>query len=215
MIYHSVQQTDHLKDPRNGIRKLKNQIESLSAVVDLWWSWVDHCLAVQDCELNIVNWVKEQLLPAVYWQQQVRRTKNPDRRQDYQAAYLKARAFLEQHPVTVSLSLSTRESWWNWAIWMVSKFQRSSSAVEGRNGYLSQIHHNRRGLSSKRLQVSTVIHNFSLKRIDGTTAAQRLFGQKFPDLFEYLIENIGELPQPRKSRKSSKSQTYTLPTVLS
>ena len=96
---------------------------------------------------------------------------------------------------------------------MVSKFQRSSSAVEGRNGYLSQVHHNRRGLSSKRLHVSTVIHNFSLKRSDGTTAAERLFGQKFPDLFEYLVENIGELPHPRKSRKSFKSQTYALPTV--
>ncbi len=85
--------------------------------------------------------------------------------------------------------------------------------MEGRNGYLSQVHHNRRGLSSKRLQVSTVIHNFSLKRSDGTTAAERLFGQKFPVWYEYLVENIGELPQPRKSRKSSKSQTYTLPTV--
>ena len=134
-------------------------------------------------------------------------------RKDYQEAYFKAFDGLEQHPVTVSLSLSTRESWWNWAIWMVSKFQRSSSAVEGRNGYLSQVHHNRRGLFSKRLHVSTVIHNFSLKRSDGSTAAERLFGQKFPDLFEYLIENIGELPQARKSRQLSKSQTYTLPTV--
>ena len=85
--------------------------------------------------------------------------------------------------------------------------------VEGRNGYLSQVHHNRRGLSSKRLQVSTIIHNFSLKRNDGTTAAERLFGQQFPDLFEYLVESIGELPQPRKSRKLSKPQTFTLPTV--
>ncbi len=109
----TVQQTHHLKDPRNGLRKLKNQIESLSAVVDLWWSWVDYCLAAQRCEQNVVNWVLEQLLPAVYWQQQVRRTKNPELRKDYQAAYLKAFAFLEQHPFTVSLSLSTRESWCN------------------------------------------------------------------------------------------------------
>ena len=211
----TVRQTHKLKDPRNGIRKLKNQIESLSAVVDLWWSWVDQCLAARGCELNVVNWVKEQLLPAVYWQQQVRRTKNPDARKDYQAAYLKAFAFLEQDPVTLSLSLSTRESWWNWAIWMVSKFQRCSSAVEGRNGYLSQVYHNRRGLSTRQLQVSTVIHNFSLKRNDGTTAAERLFGREFPDLFEYLVENIGELPQPRKSRKSSNLKTLTLPTVPS
>jgi hypothetical protein len=134
-------------------------------------------------------------------------------RKDYHAAYITALTFLEQHSVTVGLNQLDREQWWNWAIWMVSKFQRSSSAVEGRNGYLSQVHHNRRGLSSKRLQVSTIIHNFSLKRNDGTTAAERLFGQQFPDLFEYLVESIGELPQPRKSRKSSKVQTFTLPTV--
>jgi hypothetical protein len=121
--------------------------------------------------------------------------------------------FLEQHSVTVGLNQLDREQWWNWAIWMVSKFQRSSSAVEGRNGYLSQVDHNRRGLSSKRLQVSTAIDNFSLKRNDGTTAAERLFGQQFPDLFEDLVENIGELPQARKSRKLSKTETKALPTV--
>ena len=41
----TVQQTHRLKDPRNGIRKLKNSYESLAAVVDLWWSWVNQCLA--------------------------------------------------------------------------------------------------------------------------------------------------------------------------
>ncbi len=207
--------THKLQDPRNGIRKLKNQIKSLSAVIDIWWSWVDQCLTQNEYEANVIRWVKEYLLPAVYWQQQAQLTKNPDLRKDYQAAYLKAKELFQIHPVTVSLSLSTRESWWNWGIWMVSKFQRSSSAVEGRNGYLAQIHHNRRGLSSKRLKVATVIHNFSLKRSDGTTAAERLFGQQFPDLFEYLVEKIGELPQPRKSRKSSQPETFTLPTVPS
>ncbi|WP_366933300.1 DUF6399 domain-containing protein [Nostoc sp. NMS7] len=28
-----------------------------------------------------------------------------------------------------------------------------------------------------------MIHNFDLKRDDGTTAAQRLFGKSFPDKF--------------------------------
>jgi hypothetical protein len=42
---------------------------------------------------------------------------------------------------------------------------------------------------------------------------ERLFGQQFPDLFEYLVENIGELPQARKSRKLSKTETKALPTV--
>ncbi len=111
----------------------------------------------------MILWVKEYLLRAVYWQQQGQRTKNSHLRNDYNAAYIKALAFFEQHPVTIDLSKLDREQWWNWAIWMVSQFQRSSSAVEGLPGYLSQVHHNRRGLSSKRLQVSTIIHNFSLK----------------------------------------------------
>ena len=159
--------------------------------------------------------MKECLLPVIYWQQQALRTKNPHLRQDYTAANIKAKQTFEQHLISQSLSQSDLEQWCNWGIWMVSKFQRSSSAVEGRNGYLSQVHHNRPGLSSKRLKVATVIHNFALKRNDGTTAASRLFGQQFPDLFEYLIKNIGELPQPRKSRKLSKPKTFTLPTVPS
>ena len=39
----NIYTTHRLQDPRNGIRKLKNQIQSLSAIVDLWWSWVDQC----------------------------------------------------------------------------------------------------------------------------------------------------------------------------
>jgi hypothetical protein len=76
---------------------------------------------------------------------------------------------------------------------MVNKFQRTSSPVEGRNGYY-RIHHCRRGFSAHRLQVLTVIHNFALHRADGTTAAQRLFGRPFPDLFEFIVENMSDLP---------------------
>jgi len=98
---------------------------------------------------------------------------------------------------------------------MVSKFQRSSSPVEGRNGYLSQVYHNRRGLSSRRLKVMTLIHNFHLKRCDGTTAAERLFGKTFPDLFQWVVSQMGELPSPRKPRKTPLETTVGLPTVPS
>ena len=121
----TVRQTHQLKDSRNSLRIMKNQIESLSAIVDLWWSWVDQCLAAGGCEINLVHWVKDYLLPAVYWQQQVQRTKNPDLRRDYQAASLKAFDCFRIHPLTVSSSQLEREKWWHWAIWMVSKFQRS------------------------------------------------------------------------------------------
>lgn len=67
---------------------------------------------------------------------------------------------------------------------MVSNFQRTSAAVEGMKGCLSQMHYNGRGISIKRLKALTVIHNFGLTRPDGTTESERLFERDFPDLFE-------------------------------
>jgi hypothetical protein len=84
---------------------------------------------------------------------------------------------------------------------MVRQFHRSSSAVEGRNGCLAQLYHNGRGLTPQRLRALTVIHNYGLKREDGTTAAKRLFGTEHTELFSWLLEQMGELPLARKSRQ--------------
>jgi hypothetical protein len=53
----------------------------------------------------------------------------------------------------------------------VNLFQRSSSCVEGRNGQLALRHHNLHRLNERTLGALTTIHNFYLKRNDGTTAA--------------------------------------------
>ncbi len=81
---------------------------------------------------------------------------------------------------------------------------------KGRNGCLSQMYHNGRGLSEKRLKSLTVIHNYGLKRADGTTAATRLFDSEFPDLFSWLLDKMDELPLPRKSRERVVSNPLTL-----
>jgi len=85
----------------------------------------------------------------------------------------------------------------------------------GRNGYLSALHHANRGFTEQTLKVLTIIHNFDLKRDDGTTAAQRLFSKSFTDLFESINHNIAELPRPRQSQKTQKSKTLTVHSVPS
>lgn len=65
------------------------------------------------------------------------------------------------------------------------------------------MYHTGRGLTPKRLHALTVIHNFGIKRSDGTTAAERLFDTQFPELFEWLVGHIGELPIPRVAKLSS------------
>ena len=106
----------------------------------------------------------------------------------------------QAHPLSATIAPEQLRQWQAWAEWMCEQFHRSSSAVEGRNGCLAQMYHCGRGLTQKRLAALTVIHNFGLKRADGTTAAERFFGTQFPDLFEWLMEQMGPLPLPRKGR---------------
>lgn len=166
-----------------ALDKFTQQIPAIATVVNTWWTWVFHSLSPDQLNCQTSNWLLTCLLPLVYWQQQVEKTKSPALRQAYHAAYVQAERLYHQDPFTSILSAESLQQWWVWAEWMVVKFQRTSSPVEGRNGYLSRLHHNGRGFSAHRLQVLTVIHNFALKRTDGSTAAQRLFGRQFPDLF--------------------------------
>src|SRR4029450_13490235 len=73
-------------------------------------------------------------------------------------------------------------------------FQRSSSNVEGRNGYLSLRNHQLRGLDRPRKrECLTAIHNFFLTRADGSTAAERFFGQKPRSMFAAILQSV-DLP---------------------
>ena len=206
-------QEQNLQDNSGGIDKFKRQIDDLAQVVDLWWQWVEQSLASQALAQTFITWLMTVLLPCCYWECQTQRTDKPALRIHYQEAWEQAQLALKQHPLTLSLDPATYDHWYAWACEMVMKFQRTSSPVEGRNGYLSQIHHNTRGLSPRRLQVMTVLHNFDLQRADGSTAAQRLFKQPQPDLFLTVLAHMPELPLPRKRSKLSVSTTTTVSTV--
>jgi hypothetical protein len=80
-------------------------------------------------------------------------------------------------------------------------FQRSSSCVEGRNAQLALRHQGMHRLSDQKLKALTVIHNYYLKRPDGTTAAERLYENRPIDMFEWLLENMASPPRPRSKLK--------------
>jgi hypothetical protein len=88
-------------------------------------------------------------------------------------------------------------------------FQRSSSCVEGRNGQLSLRHHSLHRLSSERLEALTTMHNYFVRRPDGTTAAERFFGAKPDDLFAHLLDHLDFPARPAKKR-SRKAAAPTL-----
>jgi hypothetical protein len=76
-----------------------------------------------------------------------------------QAAWQAAQAAFDRHTITQRLAPHILAEWQAWATDRVKAFQRASSAVEGRNGFLSQMHHNHRGLPKQRYKVWTVLHN--------------------------------------------------------
>jgi len=95
------------------------------------------------------------------------------------------------------LSTETQHQLHDEAKRLATVFQRSSSNVEGRNGYLSLRSHQLRGLDlPRKRECFTTMHNFFLTRPDGTTAAERFFGQKPRSMFAAILESVELAPAP-------------------
>ncbi len=87
-------------------------------------------------------------------------------------------------------------------------FQRSSSCVEGRNGQLALRHHSLHRIGDRKLGALTAVHNYFVERSDGSTAAERFFGAKPRDLFEWLLERVDLPGRPAKKRSQPKQKEY-------
>lgn len=198
--FEGIAKQQAIPDANDTAKKLRNQIPPLAVNVTSWWLWVNETLQALNVDVILRTWIIDALLPVVYWHHQLHKTQNRQLREKYQQAWKSSSAVLRQHPLTDALSVCKLQHWLTWAEWMVQHFHRSSSAVEGRNGSLSKMYHNGRGISESRLKALTVIHNYGLKRRDGTTAAQRFFEQDSPDLFSWILDEMGELPLPRQAR---------------
>ena len=196
-----------------ALERWKRLIPNLSGLLHAWWHWVLQSLRSQTQDPDIQNWVLDCLLPWVYWHQQTQKTRQPHLKLSYQQATNLAHLRFLAHHFTKTLPILEQQHWLDWAVWICSKFQRTSSPVEGRNGYLARLHHSNRGFTPQTLKVLTIIHNFDIKRADGSTPAQRLFLQPFPDLFEWLLPLMPHLPRPRRTLKTPKSQNPILQAV--
>jgi Family of unknown function (DUF6399)/IclR helix-turn-helix domain len=183
--------------------KVRKQLADLAAVIDVWRQTVR-----QDVHSQIAltprwaTWVEAHLLPLMYWQDQVSRTRGRQRKAQFIQVLETVQAAFEAHPFTAQLPPEVLAGWKAWAAEHAKSFQRASSAVEGRNGYLSQMHHNHRGLPKRRYKVWSALHNFDCRASDGSTPASRFFRREFPDLFETVLAQIEELPRARKRQSS-------------
>ncbi len=195
-------ETNGLPVKQATLEKVRKQLAGVSALIDFWWQTVWQDLEHIAMTPRWTQWVEELLLPLMYWQERLSRTRCPVQKAQIARVLQAVQDAFEQHPCTGQLAPEVLAGWQAWAGEHARAFQRASSAVEGRNGYLSQMQHNHRGLPTRRYQVWTVLHNFDCRAADGTTPAARFFRRAFPDLFESVLSQIDALPLPRQRHQA-------------
>jgi hypothetical protein len=199
----TLSDTHGLPAKKKAVDKIRKQLAGVSALVDWWWQRVWHDV-LQQVALTPMwqRWVDEQLLPLMSWQHHVSRTRCPRRKAKLVQALEAVQDTFDKHPITQQLAPDVLEGWKAWAAEHAKAFQRASSAVEGRNGALAQLHHHQRGVPKQRYKVWTVLHTFDCRAPEGTTPAARFFRRGFPDLFETVLSTIDDLPRPRKRNQA-------------
>jgi Family of unknown function (DUF6399)/IclR helix-turn-helix domain len=149
-------QRHQLPARHDAMTKVRKQVPALAALVDVWWQGVQQNLPPCALSPRWRQWVHAGLLPLVYGERQMARTRCRRRKATVQEAWAKVRAAFDQHAITQRLAPQLLAEWHAWATDRGNAFQRASSSVEGRNGYLSQMHHNQRGLPKRQYKGWTV-----------------------------------------------------------
>jgi hypothetical protein len=183
------------------LTKAKRLTDALVATRAFFFMMVTTRVHALDLAPAIEQAMREDLIPALYLERVAERRPHAEQRHRLKRLSAQRLAPLQQpsHPLQ-ALDRETRCHLEQVARECADLFQRSSSCVEGRNGFLSLYQHGHHRLSPRKQAVLTAIHNFAIKRPDGTTAAERLFAQAHPPLFEQVLERMPWPARPAKRR---------------
>ena len=179
------------------IDKAERVVPKMRATIEFVSGYVAQQVAQLDLTPSISFAMHAKLIPS-YYLDRVAQTHSVEGGEalHHLAEQLRA-SLVEPGGVLWELSPETQEQLHHEAKRLAAVFQRSSSNVEGRNGYLSLRNHQLRGLDlPRKRECLTAIHNFFLTRSDGTTAAERFFGQKPQPMFTSILESVELPPAP-------------------
>lgn len=197
---------------RAHLAKAKRLTHSLVATLAFFFMMVNTRVQALDLAPAIEQAMLDDLIPALYLERVAARSTRAEPRHRLRALSAQRLAPLQQpaHPIQ-SLDPQTRRHLEQVAGECADLFQRSSSCVEGRNGCLARYQHGHHRLSPRQQQVLTALHNFAIKRPDGTTAAERFFAQPHPSLFEQVLERMPWPARPARRRPRPARQPYLVP----
>ncbi len=183
---------------KEKIQKSKKLIPSLISTMSFYFSTIGAMLLSLGLSSELDQLMRKILIPQAYLRQAAKKAKGSANRAHIRSVVYKLEEKLSKSKAWLNQTEDFQRKLRVEALNCANVFQRSSSCVEGRNGYLSLRHHGLHKISDRKLKVLTVLHNYFIKRDDGTTAAERFYEQKHRDLFEELVKNM---PYAKRSRK--------------
>lgn len=183
-----------------SLAKAERQLPTLKTSLAFFHSQVDSELEALALPLAHAQVVKTLLMPAAYLERVANRAQlAADKEALRRTAHERRHAGLAVL-LAGGVDEVQRDKLFAVAAGCADLFQRTSSCVEGRNGQLSLRHHHLHEISPKRLEALTVIHNYFLRRPDGSTAAGRFFGNQPRDMLDYLLKTVRGPPRPAARR---------------
>jgi hypothetical protein len=186
-----VQPADLSDRCRQKVRKLRGHLTNMVATITFFWGMIQLKIEALDLAPEVETGVYTALIPAFYLAEVAGKVPTAEQRHGLrQKAQQLAAPWSARAGPFQGLSNDERTLLEAVARECAQLFQRSSSCVEGRNGQLAWRHHHLHQIRPRKLKALTVVHNYFLRRSDGTTAAQRFFGTSPRDLFEWVLERV-------------------------
>jgi hypothetical protein len=179
------------------IEKAERVVPKMTATIEFVSGYVRQQVSQLDLTPPVSYAMHAHLIPSFYLER-VARTRTVSAGEPCRELAERLRtALFEPGGALAQLSAAEQSALQQQAKELAEVFQRSSSNVEGRNGYLSLRNHQLRGLDRPRKRAClTAIHNFFLTRADGTTAAERFFRQKPRSMFAAILASVDLPPAP-------------------
>lgn len=200
-IYVIANDADLSDNSMSRLEKAHRVFKGMIHTIAFFWSFVAQHIASVGLTPEMESIMRDILIPAFYLQLASKKAARAKERHRLSKLSKELLARLELIDGWGILTESIKDQMKTIAKDCANVFQRSSSCVEGRNGYLSLRHHGSHMLSKRKLRALTVIHNYFIQRSDQTTAAERFFESKPRNLFEFLLDQLDISARPAKSRR--------------
>lgn len=197
-------ETELSENSWNRIMKAYRVFDGMIATIVFFWAVVKQQVASLGLSSELEALVHDVIIPGLYLQQVAKKAKGSAERKRINKLAIELLARMALCEAWCELPPQQHEQIRSTALQCAQLFQRSSSCVEGRNGYLSLRHHSSHRLSKRKLGALTVIHNYFIRRPDETTAAERFFQSKPKSIFNFLLDNLDVSARPAKARRVTK-----------